>query len=542
MHRSYLFLGILASCLIAAIPAVAAETYFSFEIETRAELDALTRIVSIDNVDGNTVFAYANDEQWDAFRQLGYSVTILPKPGEMIEPRMSSSLKDIQDWDTYPTYEAYVAMMYQFAADYPDLCTVDSIGHSVLGRAILFARISDNVTVEEDEPEVMYTSTMHGDETAGYVLMLRLIDYLLSNHGTDPQVTTLVDSLEIWINPLANPDGTYRGGNHTVFGATRYNYNWVDLNRNFPDPQDGPHPDGNSWQPETVCMMDLAVANRFVLSVNFHGGAEVVNYPWDTWPRRHPDDAWFQDLSRDYADLAQANSPPGYMTDLNNGITNGWDWYTINGGRQDYMNYWHGCRETTIELSHTKLLPEAQLPAWWDYNRDALLNYLEKALRGVRGVVTDVNTGNPVLAFIRVLGHDEDSSEIYTDPDVGNYHRMLAPGTYDFEFSAGGYQTRTVYGVNVAEDQVVVLDIALGTPQPCDCPNQGDFEPNGFLDALDLAALIDALYSGGANPHDPDCPVSRFDLDCDGFTTALDLSFLIDHVFAGGAGPCDPCN
>ncbi len=63
-------------------------------------------------------------------------------------------------------------------------------------------------------------------------------------------------------------------------------------------------------------MMALADAETFVLSANFHGGVEVVNYPWDTWERRHPDDDWFIDLSRDYADLAQADSPAGYMTTL----------------------------------------------------------------------------------------------------------------------------------------------------------------------------------------------------------------------------------
>jgi len=50
----------------------------------------------------------------------------------------------------------------------------------------------------------MYTSSMHGDELTGYVLMLRLIDSLLSTYGTNPRVTNLVNNFEIWINPLAN--------------------------------------------------------------------------------------------------------------------------------------------------------------------------------------------------------------------------------------------------------------------------------------------------------------------------------------------------
>ena len=54
------------------------------------------------------------------------------------------------------------------------------------GREILIAQISDNVGQKENEPSFLYTSSMHGDELAGYVLSLRLIDYILNNY-TDNQ-------------------------------------------------------------------------------------------------------------------------------------------------------------------------------------------------------------------------------------------------------------------------------------------------------------------------------------------------------------------
>lgn len=75
----------------------------------------------------------------------------------------------------------------------------------------------------------------------------------------------------------------------------------------------------------------------------------------------------------------------------------------------------------------------------------------------------------------------------------------------------------------------------------CTCNNQGDGDGDGFITALDLAGIIDALFSGADNPQDAYCPTYRFDFDCDDFTTALDLAALIDHVFASGSGPCDPC-
>ncbi|MBK6966466.1 MAG: hypothetical protein IPH20_21865 [Bacteroidales bacterium] len=70
--------------------------------------------------------------------------------------------------------------------------------------------------------------------------------------------------------------------------ARRYNINGVDLNRNYPDPEDGDHPDGYAWQPETVAFMNFAGQHDFVAAANFHGGVEVVNYPWDTWATGRP--------------------------------------------------------------------------------------------------------------------------------------------------------------------------------------------------------------------------------------------------------------
>ena len=123
---------------------------------------------------------------------------------------------------------------------------------------------------------------MHGNELTGYVLMLRLIDDLLNGYSNG-LYQDVINEIDIWINPLANPDGAYATGDQSVSGATRNNANWVDLNRNYPDPQDGQHPDGNAWQEETLIFMNLADSIPFSMSCNFHTGAEVFNYPWDTW-------------------------------------------------------------------------------------------------------------------------------------------------------------------------------------------------------------------------------------------------------------------
>jgi len=400
----------------------------------------------------------------------------LPDPGLNPEARMDLAERaPLGLWDAYPTYSGYVAMLQGYAASYPQIARLVEIGsttNTVRPHKLLALKISDNPDLQEDEPEVFYTSTMHGDETVGAVNLLHLIDEILVYYdplSTNPyqqRITRLVNESEIWINPFANPDGTYYGGDDSVSGAIRYlttasgASSGVDPNRNFPDPQMGPHPDGYAYWAETQAMMNFASAHSFVLSANFHGGAEVVNYPWDTWYALHPDDAWYQLLSRQYADLAQANGPGGYMTDLNNGITNGAAWYVVYGGRQDYMNYWQSCREVTIELSTTKNPPAAQLPTFWTANQDALLTYLENALKGVRGRVTDP-LGAPLAATVTIPGHDATNSWVTADPQVGDYHRMLPVGSYTMSFSASGYLTRAFSNVVVTTGDATRLDVVL---------------------------------------------------------------------------------
>ncbi|HEY9114658.1 MAG TPA: M14 family zinc carboxypeptidase, partial [Bacteroidales bacterium] len=170
------------------------EVYFSFPIDSKLAkpemLEQLSRIISIDQVENNTVKAYANNREFSEFLKLGINYEVLTAPSMLIEPEMLGADEALsrENWDYYPTYSAYVSIMNQFATDYPDLCEVVNIKTLASNRQILCIHINDSLGVEQNEPEFLYTSSIHGDETTGYVLMLHLIDYLLENYGIDEQV------------------------------------------------------------------------------------------------------------------------------------------------------------------------------------------------------------------------------------------------------------------------------------------------------------------------------------------------------------------
>lgn len=437
------------------------EIQFKFEITDHSEINELTKIVSIDKVIGNTVYAYSTDKELDRFIKLGYKYTIIEN-SKSAKSIMATTVAEMSNWDKYPTYDVYVQMMNDFATNYPNICKLINLGNSVNGRELLTVKISDNVNIEENEPEFFYTSTMHGNEVTGFVLMLRLIDSVLTNYNSEPEIQNLIDNIEIYINPLANPDGTYGSDNDIISYPTRSNANGIDLNRNFPCPTYGDYPHGEPRQPETVAMMEFAKENNITISGNFHGGIELANYPWDNNYRRHTDDDWFVRVSRNYATLCQNNSPNGYFDDENNGITHGADWYPAYGTRQDYMTYFENSREITFEISWDKFVSASELPNYWKYNRDALFQYMRECLYGIKGTVKN-ESNNPLNAMIWIKDHDEyaDSSMVFSDPDVGDFHRLIEPGTYSVIASCKGYLNDTIENIVVSSEQATLIDFVL---------------------------------------------------------------------------------
>lgn len=403
------------------------------------------------------------------------------------------------EWDAYPTYSEYVAKMAFYAQTYPDLCSLQSIGTTVYGRDLWVLKISDNVTVKEAQPEFFYTASLHGDELTAFPLMIRLIDHLLRNYGSDPEVTNLVNTTEIFINPLANPDGAYGTlDRDSIRTPLRENANRVDLNRNFPDNFAGIHVDGEIYQPETQAFMNFAASRNFVLSANFHSGAEVVNYPYDnTRGVKHPDHQYYEQISRAYVKNCNRAAPSTYMTadydaHVNKpspGVTQGALWYPVTGGRQDYTNFYHNSKEVTIEISNEKTVPGDQLPQFWDYNRQAFLDYIKQANYGFQGKLSD-SSGNPIVAKISIQSHDRLNSHVFSNADHGDYYRLIAAGTYQVTYTAPGYIAQTVK-IKVTDDTATIRNIVfLPANAPPKALDQEVFEDeNTLLTASGLGEL-----------------------------------------------------
>ncbi|MBI5403445.1 MAG: T9SS type A sorting domain-containing protein [Ignavibacteriae bacterium] len=144
------------------------------------------------------------------------------------------------------------------------------------------------------------------------------------------------------------------------------------------------------------------------------------------------------------------------------------------------MTFFTGGREITAEISSTKLLPQAQLPAYYNYNVRSLINYMKECLYGVRGIVTDSVTNLPLKSKIRVASFEymNDSTSVRSDSTCGDYHRMLKTGTYTLTFKSQGYYPKTISGVYVKMDSTTVLNVKL---RPMASGISGNESPISFM-------------------------------------------------------------
>ena len=460
-------LGLLGIVCAIHEPATAGPERNLAEIQRvgQAQIRSLNeRKFIIGSIDPEWIQAWLTPDEYVWVKEQGWRVRWIPPSPEDYWPLEDKSAKAIIYPVTgYPTYTSLVNALQDLSASYPNLCRLESIGKSHENRDLLFMKITDHPDLEEDEPEFKYIAAMHGNETLGVAMTLNLIELLLSDYGNDPRITRLVDETEIWIMPLMNPDGYSRSP------RSRFNAQGLDLNRSFPDRVDDPNNTTEGRPPEVQAVMVYAASHSSVLSANFHTGELLVNYPYDNsfnndipqdpdWYT--PDDDVFVENSLTYS----RNNPPMYASPrYENGITNGRSWYALSGGMQDWNYVWPGCFEVTIEISYSFSPPISQLPTYWNNNREAMLAYMERVHTGVRGIISDSVSGLPLSATVEVAGRNH---PVFTDPDVGDYHRLLLPGNYTFTFQADGYESKTFTGVEVTDGTATRLDVSLDPVRP----------------------------------------------------------------------------
>ncbi|ELU13575.1 hypothetical protein CAPTEDRAFT_229247 [Capitella teleta] len=386
--------------------------------------------------------------------------------------------------------------------------------------AALIKRISI-ASCRDWEPEFKYVANMHGNEVVGREMVLQMAFDLCEGYlKGDPHTVKLVDNTRIHIMPSMNPDGWEHAndqGEKKDWLVGRRNAADIDLNRNFPDlnriafSNEKQHSLNNhlmrqmvvnnaSLAPETKMVIQWIMSIPFVLSANLHGGDLVANYPYDESRSGNmqeytdsPDDATFRYLAETYASNHQTMAKPHTPCDMTNddkfykkgGITNGAAWYSVAGGMQDFNYLSSNDFEITVEMGCDKFPPNADLPMYYEQNKNALVAYMWESHIGVKGVVTDEN-GNPIShAVIKTRnmtdGENYEIQHHVTSAHGGDYWRLLPPGTYEITACAGAQfecVTQEVQVDNPAFSEAKVLDFTLPAVRTKDAVAENQLSPD----------------------------------------------------------------
>ncbi|MCX6664183.1 MAG: M14 family zinc carboxypeptidase [Euryarchaeota archaeon] len=144
-------------------------------------------------------------------------------PKTVVKLDQPSILPDWKDGE-YHDYYGTIDLLNEFEIKYPDLVNVFSIGESVLGKDIWCIRIT-NENNAKPKLSCLIDGCIHGCEWEGCEACLYLAEYLLINFDANETITHILNSSEVYLVPLVNPDGRQKDD--------RFNDNGIDLCRNF---------------------------------------------------------------------------------------------------------------------------------------------------------------------------------------------------------------------------------------------------------------------------------------------------------------------
>jgi len=347
--------------------------------------------------------------------------------------------------EAYHTYAEIVALADSLATTFPDICEKHIFGTSVQGRELGALKISDNVSLNENEAEVMFDGGIHGDEIGCAENCIRFARDLCRDYGIDPDITYLVDNREIWIYYMVNPDGRV--------ADSRYNANGVDLNRDGGYMWDGWGGSSGAFsQVESKALRDATYGRQFVVHTTYHSGTEYISCPWSYRADQCPDFSHIIQLAGVYSSTSTYPN-----LEYGQGCTG---MYPINGSTKDTNYGAAGAISWSMEISYNKHPSTGEIQLYYQRNVPAMLAMIEYSGYGLEGLVTDVNTGDPVTAAVFI----NDYFPTYTDPAMGDYHKYVLPGTYDITIVANGYVTQTITDVTVTSNSSTATNFQL-TPQ-----------------------------------------------------------------------------
>tara|TARA_Y100001970_G_scaffold225108_1_gene277834 strand:- start:864 stop:3068 length:2205 start_codon:yes stop_codon:yes gene_type:complete len=266
----------------------------------------------------------------------------------------------------YYTLDEAIQRLDEIHQEYPNFVSEKiSIGQSFEGRNIYAIKVTSNISLDENKPQVLYTGMHHAREPMSFMNLYYFIYWVLENYNIDDDATQILNTREMWFIPIVNPDGyeynrsiapngggmqrknmrnTCNGSADGIDPNRNYDYMWgLDNQGSSPEPCSETYRGTSAFsEPETQAVRDFVEQNDFTIAMNYHSYSNLLIYPF----------GYSYDNPMDPDDLNTFIEYAEDMTQYNNyAIGTGTELlYPVNGEACDWMYGAHGIFAYTPEV------------------------------------------------------------------------------------------------------------------------------------------------------------------------------------------------
>ncbi|MAG55960.1 MAG: hypothetical protein CMJ83_06695 [Planctomycetes bacterium] len=310
MTRVLLLPGVLVLAAVAGLWGQTTELVVKVTSPVEAERLAASGLLVTGAPPQMHVFV-SQAQHWEVLRRLDLPMTVLHEDltafyqSRLTQPSSRNGITPAVGQGSmggYFTYTEIISAMDDLQQQFPNIVkTRETLGQSWENRPIYAWKISDNPTVDENEPEVLIDGGHHANEPVSVCSAVWCAQQLCEGYGVDEVMTALVDTREIYIVPIVNPDGYVFNEMTNPLGGGAWRKNrtpdpsgsfGVDPNRNYgymwgfnnngssSDPTSATYRGLAPFsEPCTLVMKTFAETRNFSLGITQHAWGDLVLIP-----------------------------------------------------------------------------------------------------------------------------------------------------------------------------------------------------------------------------------------------------------------------
>ena len=269
------------------------------DVKVRSDI---AKHIHMDQIIEDSIYSVVNDHDLSQLKK-NFSKYIVETHvySEITPGTLGEEIEFPKGDEKFHTYKEAVQALDDLAKNFPHITERFSLGTSLEGKDIPGIKLTSIRSKNPNlfTPAILFLGAHHAREHLSTEIPLLLAKHLAENYDKNPEIKKLLDSREIYIAPMVNPDGAMydiKGKKYKSWRKNRANNNngsmGVDLNRNYgygwgtggssrsprSDVYMGPKPFS---EPETLAVKSFVDSKPNIrILLTYHTFSELILYPW----------------------------------------------------------------------------------------------------------------------------------------------------------------------------------------------------------------------------------------------------------------------